>query len=81
MAKISNLSRVDKDYEKINITRHDLLANIYRNIITITPTVVNQRLTVMLNIVKFTYQCSPKTKFKSLCKVKTFRKKNTGIPT
>lgn len=61
MAKTSNLNRVDKDQEKINITRHDLLANIYRNISSITPTVVNQRLTVIFNTVNFTYQCSPKT--------------------
>lgn len=53
MANESNFSGVDK--EKINITRHDLLANIYTNISTIAamPTVVNQRLTVTFNIGTF----------------------------
>lgn len=56
MANESNFSGVDKDEEKINITRHDLLANIYTNISTIAamPTVVKQRLTVTFNIGTFT---------------------------
>lgn len=57
MANESNFSGVDKDEEKINITRHDLLANIYTNISTnaAMPTVVNQRLTVTFNIGTFTW--------------------------